>query len=299
MTLTDKVQYIVADAGWPASGGSPAVPASFYWDLQTHEELRAAFASQGVYTPRASLSKYCLQGLEYEDTCAAVTGVSGFDPTIESLFSNGGRVYHDFISGKNLLTFRGTEGFIFNPAGLDDWYNNIKQAADPPAPQYTTAMTDAVYVATKWSGPTGAVFAPLTPADWLITGHSLGGGLAAAASVVSGFQADTFNAAGVNYVTVQQFCQNHPNLGLTITSQAQLQSRAAGLVTSYVVDGEILNYIQDGNLAQYLGLPASIGYRVTLDSHRTIWTLYTRLELHSYYVESLLLSYGFPLSQPE
>jgi putative lipase involved disintegration of autophagic bodies len=72
------------------------------------------------------------------------------------------------------------------------------------------------------------VFTPSTPAGWQITGHSLGGGLAAAASVVSGFYAMTFNAAGVNYVTVQQFDTRY-GLNLNINSQAQLQSAYSGL----------------------------------------------------------------------
>jgi hypothetical protein len=115
----------------------------------------------------------------------------------------------------------------------------------------------------------------------------------------------TFNAAGANYATVQQF---KPTLNLA--SQAQLQTLAQSLVTSYVVDGEILNYLQDNFWVLVLLDPAlflvappqSIGTRVTLDSHCTILAyplelnLCTRATLHSYYIESLLLSYGFPLS---
>ncbi len=47
MTLTDTVQYIVADAGWAASAGSPAVPASFYWDLQMHEDSARPWRVKG------------------------------------------------------------------------------------------------------------------------------------------------------------------------------------------------------------------------------------------------------------
>jgi hypothetical protein len=194
--------------------------------------------------------------------------------------------------------------------------NNFAQAFFPPADQYTTAMTIAYHLRKIWNDPLRlqpTVLTPKTPGDWLIAGHSLGGGLAAAASVVSSFHATTFNAAGVNYVTVQQFDTDNL-VGLNITSQAQLQSRAQGLVTSYVVDDEILNYYQDNpsmialvSPAAYLLLlatglpPQSIGTRVTLDSDTTILgegllALYQRFTLHSYYIESLLLSYGFPLS---
>ena len=101
-------------------------------------------------------------------------------------------VYHDYISGGNLLTFNGTD-----PKNWLDWYNNIKQALDPPAPLYTEAMGIARDLRLAWNkraNPTPAVLTPTTPGGWLITGHSLGGGLAAAASVVSYFDAMTFNA---------------------------------------------------------------------------------------------------------
>jgi hypothetical protein len=174
------------------------------------------------------------------------------------------------------------------------------------------AMGIAKSLADYWNAPgrtVPTVMTPTAPAGWLITGHSLGGGLAAAAAIVSNFHALTFNAAGVNYVTVQQF---KPSLNLT--SQAQLQAIAQTCVTSYVVDGEILNYLQDNpsmsavyvSPAAYalllaIGMPPqSIGTRVTLDSHETILgtgliALYQRYTLHSYYIESLLLSYNFPL----
>ncbi|NLF06487.1 MAG: hypothetical protein GX594_00690 [Pirellulaceae bacterium] len=298
LTLTDEVNYIVTDTE------------SFYYNLYAHEELRASLASEGIYGPE-DLPKYCMELLNFEQL-AKTHETHGFGftgPTTASLFSIGGGVYHDYISGKNILTFKGTDTDTWTEC-FEDWLDNIKQAVNPPASQYTTAMRIAMDLREIWDHPfrpQPAVYTSTTPSDWLIAGHSLGGGLAAAASVVSGFHADTFNAAGVNYVTVQQFCQNHPNIGLTITSQAQLQSRAAGLVTSYVVNGEVLNYAQDGLLAPELGLawplagdlPVSIGTRVPLDSGYIILptplSLPGRVCLHSYYVESLLLSYNIPV----
>ena len=208
------------------------------------------------------------------------------------LNTSGGAVCHDYISGKNLLTFKGTDS-------LNDWYNNIKQATDPPSPEYSAAMSIAFFLSQHWTGPSGNVFTPDNPANWLITGHSLGGGLAAAAAVVSGFHADTFNAAGVNYTTVNQFTFTYEP-ALTFSSWQALQDyAAAGLVTSYVVDYDILNRAQDGFIARYSGLPASIGTRITLDSHSDIGIsvdLYRQYRLHSYYIQSVLLSYNLPLS---
>ncbi len=55
--------------------------------------------------------------------------------------------------------------------------------------------------------------------------HSIGGGLASAASIMSGFHAYTFNAAGLYQGTVA----NHPNLAI-----------ANQLIDSYKVDWDIL-----------------------------------------------------------
>ena len=300
--VTDTVHYIV--------GGSD----TFYWQLLHHPELRAALACNGIYS-RDNMSKYCLQLLSFEQLISC-----GFTPvdanwlSSDDLYSGfGAGVYHDYISGDNLLVFEGT-----NPKTISDWVANFKQGLGFTSCQYTTAMTLATDLRHRWDrrpAQPPSVLTPTTPADWLITGHSLGGGLAAAASIVSGFRAMTFNAAGVNFTTVQPFDP-------TITSQAQLETAAKRIITSYVVNGEILNYFQDSpsmlalyvSPAVYLSLlvvgmpPQSIGTRVTLDSHVSIlvpipllwWqnaaSLYQRGTLHSYYIESLLLSYGFPLS---
>jgi hypothetical protein len=98
-----------------------------------------------------------------------------------------------------------------------------------------------------------------------------------------------------------------------------------GRITSYVVDWDILNNLQDTvswleRIDIYL-MPSSLGTRVTLDSDLDAeigWSslvivggivtggegslvgvygvLDTMVEAHSRYVECLLLSYGFPLN---
>jgi hypothetical protein len=147
---------------------------------------------------------------------------------------------------------------------------------------------------------------PTSPAGWLITGHSLGGGLAAAASMKTGINAITFNAAGVNLATLRLYA---PELNLSSVRQMHNQSHA--IVKSYVVDWDILTRAQDGMIVAFLGLPTSLGTRITLDSHsrfrmdedyvlsgsglqiiETADRLYTMYTLHSYYIQGLLLSYG-------
>ncbi len=78
-----------------------------------------------------------------------------------------------------------------------------------------------------------------------IAGHSLGGGLASAASIMSGFHAYTFNAAGLHPGTVY----NSPHL-----------PNAAQLIDSYRVDYDILSWGQwvPGWLNYVFGTPHTI-----------------------------------------
>jgi len=93
-----------------------------------------------------------------------------------------------------------------------------------------------------------------------ITGHSLGGGLASAASMISGFHAYTFHVAGLHPYTIEYFDSNNINL-----------ANANSLVTSYKVDYDILSW------GQYVGgwinyvfggtvIPTAIGTSITIDS---------------------------------
>ncbi len=66
-----------------------------------------------------------------------------------------------------------------------------------------------------------------------IAGHSLGGGLASAASIVSGFHAYTFNAAGLHPDTVG---------GMNLAN-------AASLIDAYKVDYDILTWVQESTVA--------------------------------------------------
>ncbi len=88
-----------------------------------------------------------------------------------------------------------------------------------------------------------------------IAGHSLGGGLASAASIMSGFHAYTFNAAGLHQGTVY----NNINL-----------ANAAQLIDSYRVDYDILSWGQwiPGwlNYVFVTPIPAAIGTTHTIDS---------------------------------
>ena len=77
-------------------------------------------------------------------------------------------------------------------------------------------------------------------------GHSLGGGLATAQAVVSGYRATVFNPAAV-----------HPNT----VGGAAILARQNSLVTNITVNGELLSYWQD----KPGGILSAGGRRVPLD----------------------------------
>lgn len=82
-----------------------------------------------------------------------------------------------------------------------------------------------------------------------IIGHSLGGGLASAAAVVSGLEAITFNAAGVNPATLTRWD----------VQKCEIGNIAKKLVTAYYMEHDILSFLQDNSPA-----PNALGNRIML-----------------------------------
>jgi len=113
--------------------------------------------------------------------------------------------------GAYALAFRGTG------EGVDWTKGNIPQGIGLDSPQYK----QAVALATAVSGAVGA--------DNLTqTGHSLGGGLAGAASLSTNTTGVTFNAAGLH----------NNSVGMKRGARDQLGQQ---LVTNYFVKGEVLS----------------------------------------------------------
>ena len=120
-----------------------------------------------------------------------------------------------------------SERFVFAFRGSssgEDWRNNFEQAAGFDAASYAKALVIGERLARSDASVT-------------ITGHSLGGGLAAAAAVASGREADTFNAAGLNGKTIDAAQAINASAGRGGGSVA---------VQAYQVPGEILSHLQDG-----------------------------------------------------
>lgn len=104
----------------------------------------------------------------------------------------------------------------------EDWRNNLGQGLGLDAPSYDKALQIGRQIARSGE-------------DVTFTGHSLGGGLASAAAIASGREADTFNAAGLADRTIGE--------ARGIATQT---GRGAAAVQASHVPGEALTLVQDG-----------------------------------------------------
>lgn len=122
--------------------------------------------------------------------------------------SNGAVVAHDG-AGKEII----------RESAAEDWVNNGIQGAGLESDYYNRAMRLANDLNLS---PLGS--------DFVIAGHSLGGGLASSASAITGVPAITFNSSGLNPITAQRFADKQ---GLTVFDTDKT-------ITAYQVKGEVL-----------------------------------------------------------
>ena len=249
----DEVKYIVANED------------SFYHALHTRQEVRNALASRGVYS-FAPMPKFSLQPKSPKDLDLGDGDEFPLSPNVPGFKA---MVYQDYITGEDqyVLAFGGTDDN--NPFTDGDWANNAKQAIGRQAPQYTEAMKIANGLARNPKIPQGQL---------VVTGHSLGGGLASAAAVVAGAPADTFNASWLNPGTLLTSFDNgtpfrvvsiDPLLfGYEIYPGALTNlSNARNTIDAYFVDYDILTRVQQ---VAFVGLDwvliAPVGSMTKLDS---------------------------------
>jgi Domain of unknown function (DUF4150) len=168
-----------------------------------------------------ALAKYNLKpsDLQIEGTPSFRAGVYEPDPAV-------------FGSDmKPSVVFQGT-----NPSSMTDWKNNFAQGLNMNSPYYNQAVHIGNNVSSSGAGVD-------------MVGHSLGGGMASAASRASGTPGWTFNSAGLNPATV-------PRYGGTTHTPATEN------INAYQVAGEVLTGLQQqgwkGTLAT-AGAGAAIG----------------------------------------
>lgn len=153
-------------------------------------------------------------------------------------------IYQDG-KGDYVLAFKGT-------SGANDWKADATQALGLNTAQYN----EATALATKAKAAFGN--------NLVLTGHSLGGGLASTASIVTDVPAVTFNAAGVNDATLQRLAPEGD-------VNAMKQAANNGLVRRYAVQGDALTGEQQTGAARGL-IPSALGHEIQLrDPNKPSW----------------------------
>lgn len=273
---SDQVKYLVANED------------SFFYELNRNPTLRNALASRGVYT-FADMPDFCLQPKSPLD----LRGLGVPNESIMRLGEGSGiggfkaMVYQDYITGDRqyVLAFAGTDDtfgqfldwLLFGADG--DWKTNFDQGLGRGTPpQYEAAMKNGDGLSKSDGIPAGHL---------IVTGHSLGGGLATAAAMAGGFRADTFNAAWLRKETLLE-----PD-GLGGTRERYPGSLvnfagAAGKINAHYVDWDILTYFQT-QFRQLDPTIAPVGLRHELDGpHDFNLTLADPIPLASLYYMSEL-----------
>jgi len=182
--------------------------------LQKDPAVRSAGASQAVYRDASDVN-FALKKLEAPELRKLLAADPFFDVKnrndplaghgtraealgyiVDNLTSDAGafraRVYLDHCDtastkapkdggGRYIITFQGT-----NPTSPEDWVTNLGQFLEGFSSQYEIALR------------IGDIVRNVSFFRWDMAGHSLGGGLAAAATLNSNGKGITFNAAGIN-----------------------------------------------------------------------------------------------------
>lgn len=219
----------------PARRLLPETPQSFSDELggpapRTEDRVLADIADAAYHPGRTSVGNGWNR---VSDTQLEALGIA---PQLLRDDSSGFKagLYHD---GQDyVMAYSGTDGVT--SGGARDWIANIGQGLGFKTQQYSQAVELARVVDEK------------LPGRVIFTGHSLGGGLASAASAATGEQAVVFNPAGVHDATYRRLQQD---------PAAARASADAGQVRKYVVDGELLDYFSGNKHPFVNGLIAGVG----------------------------------------
>ncbi len=145
------------------------------------------------------------------------------------------RIYGDG-NGHYVLAYSGTdEG--------KDWKTNFSQGLGFETTQYNQAMALARQAKVAFGE------------DFVITGQSLGGGLAAAAALATDTPAVTFNAAGVHDKTLSR---------IGLDPEAAAREAENGLIRRYAVKNEILTELQERTPGMRHLMPDALGHKIEL-----------------------------------
>ncbi|HVI57423.1 MAG TPA: XVIPCD domain-containing protein [Luteimonas sp.] len=154
---------------------------------------------------------------------------------------------HNARTGFDASFYRNAEGrVVLAFTGTDegrDWKHNIGQGVGLDDRQYNQAIV------------LGRRAREQLGRNVVFSGHSLGGGLAAAAAMVVDVPAVTFNAAGVHDHTLERY---------GLDASAARQQAEQGLVRSYHVRNELLTHLQEDSIPLKWAMPDAAGHAIEL-----------------------------------
>ncbi len=157
----------------------------------------------------------------------------------------------DPTSGFKAAVFTDGDKAVLAYAGSErdtrDWLTNFAQGLGMDTAQYRQATSFAQECKVQYGDK-------LT-----LTGHSLGGGLAAVAAAATNIECVTFNPAGVHRKTLER---------AGVDPEGFQRAAEAGLVRKYVVRGEILDRINNLPL-----VPKAPGARIELQDPGKAWPI--------------------------
>lgn len=152
--------------------------------------------------------------------------------------------------GDVVVAFAGTD-----PTDLDgDVQTDTDHARGQVTEQHEFAMNLGISLEERYPGRVA------------FTGHSLGGGLAAAASLATGAPAVTFNAAGLNDATRQRATEKRNDLEESTNGEVDYQEKTTEKYVQEANDGNVRNYYVEGEIVSVInGLPVTpdaLGYPI-------------------------------------
>lgn len=174
----------------------------------------------------------------------------GLDPALfQTSVGMSASLYH-YESGRYVLAFVGTDS---GGDAFEDVTEGLGLAPGLPGAQYMQACVLAQRVQAALGPDAG---------NLVFTGHSLGGGLAAVASIATGAPAVTFNAAGPGHssITFAHDVSTDPATRSRPTLMTVLGLAVQGQVRAYHVAGDALTSSQEAT-----PLPDALGFPIRLD----------------------------------
>ncbi|MBS7457148.1 Mbeg1-like protein [Coralloluteibacterium stylophorae] len=166
---------------------------------------------------------------------------AGIDPAALEDSSTGFRAaIYTNGDGDHVLAFAGTDA-----TSLRDWAANLGQGLGMDTSQYNQAVALAKDAKLAFGD------------DLVITGHSLGGGLASSAAIATDSAAVTFNAAGLTDSTLRR---------IGVDPAAAKQQAEDGGIRRYAVADDILTDKQEHDIPTRWVMADAVGHKIELDN---------------------------------